>query len=162
MIPEIKKILYVTDLSENARHAFGYAASIANRYGGQITILHVLEDLPPSANLYVTTALGKDRWQEIQKENEQEVLDILRTRLKKFCDDMSNELPDCPFIVDEIIVKQGNPVEEILSESKAPEYDMVIMGTHGHGILGSGLMGSTSRKVVRRSKKPVLVVRLPE
>ena len=49
MIPEIKKILYTTDLSQNARHAFSYAASIANRYGAGVTILHVLEDISPTA-----------------------------------------------------------------------------------------------------------------
>ncbi len=31
MIPEFKKILYPTDLSENARYAFGFAVSLANR-----------------------------------------------------------------------------------------------------------------------------------
>jgi nucleotide-binding universal stress UspA family protein len=36
------------------------------------------------------------------------------------------------------------------------------MGTHGHGILEEAIIGSTARRVVRRSKKPVLVVRLPE
>ena len=45
MIPEIKKILYATDLSENARFAFGYAASLANRYGAQIVMLHVIEEI---------------------------------------------------------------------------------------------------------------------
>ena len=43
-IPPIKKILYATDLSENARYAFGYAVSLANQYDAKITILHVLED----------------------------------------------------------------------------------------------------------------------
>ena len=31
MIPEINKILYATDLSENARYAFSYAASLPDR-----------------------------------------------------------------------------------------------------------------------------------
>jgi len=47
MIPEIKKILYATDLSEGARRAFGYAASIANRFGAGVTTLHVIEDTSP-------------------------------------------------------------------------------------------------------------------
>ena len=42
IIPDIKKILYSTDLSENARYCFGYAASLAHRYDALITILHVL------------------------------------------------------------------------------------------------------------------------
>ena len=46
MIPEIKKILYTTDLSANARFAFSYAASLANRYDAGITILHILEEIP--------------------------------------------------------------------------------------------------------------------
>ena len=33
MLPDIKKILYATDLSESARYAFGYAASLADCYG---------------------------------------------------------------------------------------------------------------------------------
>jgi nucleotide-binding universal stress UspA family protein len=36
------------------------------------------------------------------------------------------------------------------------------MGTQGHGFLEDVLLGSTARRVIRRSKKPVLVVRLPE
>ena len=37
-----------------------------------------------------------------------------------------------------------------------------MMGTQGHGILEDALIGSTARRVIRRSKKPVLVVRLPD
>jgi nucleotide-binding universal stress UspA family protein len=162
MIPEIKKILYATDLSDNAIHAFGYASSIANQYGGKITILHVLEELPPSAGLRMAAILGKDKWDEILKEDEQQVLDTIRTRLEKFCNERGSEFPDCPLVVDDIIVKQGNAVQEILKQSEAGKYDMVVMGTHGHGILGNALMGSTARRVVRRSDKPVLVIRLPD
>jgi nucleotide-binding universal stress UspA family protein len=39
---------------------------------------------------------------------------------------------------------------------------MVVLGTHGHGILADTLIGGTARRVVRRCKKPVTVVRLPE
>jgi nucleotide-binding universal stress UspA family protein len=64
MIPEIKKILYATDLSENARYAFGYAASIANRFGARITILHVLEEISHSATIRLAAMLGENKWQE--------------------------------------------------------------------------------------------------
>ncbi len=161
MIPEIKRILYATDLSENARYAFNYAASIANRFGGLITVFHVIEDLPQGVNAQLTTILGKEKWQEMKKDNEGEVLNVMRSRLETFCDDMGKELTACPFIVDRIIVKQGNSVEEILFESKSTDYDLVVMGSHGYGMFGNALMGSTSRRVVRRSKKPVLIIRIP-
>ncbi|MBW1819113.1 MAG: universal stress protein, partial [Deltaproteobacteria bacterium] len=67
MIPEIKKILYATDLSENARYAFSYATSLANRYGAGITILHVLQDLSPYRDSLVVNVLGEERWSELRK-----------------------------------------------------------------------------------------------
>ncbi len=162
MIPEIKKIFYATDLSENARHSFGYAASLANRYGAGITMLHVLEDVSAYQDSLVINVIGEQKWDELKKNKEQVVLDTIRERLEKFCEDVSRELPACPFITDDIIVKIGNPVEEILQEVEASGCDMVVMGTRGHGIMADAMMGSTSRRVLRRCKKPVLVVRLPE
>jgi nucleotide-binding universal stress UspA family protein len=146
MIPEINKILYTTDLSKNARHAFSYAASIANHYDAGVTILHVLEDVSPTAHSLVVNILGEKEWGELRTRNEKEVLDKIQSRLTKFCD----------------VVKIGNPVDEILEEAENKGYDMVVMGAHGQGVLANALIGSTSRRVIRRSKTPVLVVRLPE
>lgn len=162
MIPEIKKILYTTDLSENARYAFGYAASIANHYDAGVTILHVLEDISSTAESLVINIIGEKEWGALRTRNEKEVLDKLHSRLTNFCDEVQAELPACPFITDNIIVKIGNPVDEILREVEDKSYDMVVMGAHGHSALANALMGSTSRRVIRRCKKPVLVVRLPE
>jgi nucleotide-binding universal stress UspA family protein len=162
MIPKIKKILYATDLSQNARHAFEYAASLANQYGAKITILHVFEELPHSAQMRVASIIGKEKWKEMLKDNEEEALNTMRDQLEEFCNEMSNELADCPFIVDKICVRQGIPVEEILDQCTEETYDMIVMGTHGHGLIGNALMGSVSRRVVRRSKIPVLVIRLPQ
>ena len=162
MIPKIKKILYTTDLSENARYAFGYAVSLANRYDAGVTIFHVLEDISPTADSLVINIIGKDKWSELRSRNEKEVLSTIQTRLAKFCDDVQAELPACPFITDNIIVKIGEPVDEILKEVENNGYDMVVMGAHGQGVLADAIMGSVSRRVVRRCKTPVLVVRLPE
>jgi nucleotide-binding universal stress UspA family protein len=162
MIPSIEKILYTTDLSEYAKYAFGYAISLANRYDAGITILHVLEDISPTSNSLVTSIIGERKWEELRGQNENEVLDTIQARLSTFCEDVKAELPSCPFITENIRVKIGNPVDEILLEAENNGYDMVVMGAHGHGVLADTLMGSVSRRVVRRCKTPVLVVRLPE
>ena len=59
MVPDIKNILFATDLSENARYAFTYASAIANRFGAAITILHVLEELSPSGSGIVSENAGR-------------------------------------------------------------------------------------------------------
>jgi len=161
-IPKINKILYTTDLSQNARYAFGYAMSLANRYGAGITILHVLEDVSPFADSLVMNIIGEEKWKELRKTDEQSVIDTIKERLHNFCEEVSRDLPECPFITDETIVKIGNPADEIMDLIETGDYDLVVMGAHGHGIIGSAMMGSISRRVVRRSKKPVLVIRLPK
>lgn len=161
MIPEINKILFATDLSENAKYAFKYAASIANKFEAKITILHVIETLSPIAVSQLVEYLGKEKWHEIQKTNEQEYIDRIRNRLNDFCNEMSVNLKSCSFLVDEIIIQSGIPVEEILNTAKKTGCDIVVMGTHGYGMLADAMIGSTARRVVRRCKKPVMVVRLP-
>ena len=163
IIPEIKKILYTTDLSKSARHAFSYAASIANPYEAAITVLHVLGPAPSDDYVSDLSAyLGNEKWEEIRSKLEEETINDIKARLDKFCQGVTGEKTSCAFTVDEILVKRGNPVEQILREAQEGDFDMVVMGTHGHGTLADAMMGSTARRVLRRSQKPVLVVRLPE
>ncbi|RPJ14011.1 MAG: universal stress protein, partial [Desulfobacteraceae bacterium] len=56
----------------------------------------------------------------------------------------------------------GIPVEEILKTVHSKNCNLVVMGTHGYGMLADALIGSNARRVVRRCKKPVMVIRLPE
>jgi nucleotide-binding universal stress UspA family protein len=56
----------------------------------------------------------------------------------------------------------GNPAEEILFQLENEDFDMVVMGSHGYGMLADVMMGGTTRRVLRQCNIPVLVVRLPE
>ncbi len=162
MVPEIKKILYPTDMSDTSNYAFSYAASLANRYDALITIFHVLNNPMPTSENLVTNVLGEDKWKILLDRSKIEVVETIRQRLEKFCEETKTELPSCPFLMEEVIVKIGNPVEEIIQEVDLKVYDMIIMGAHGHGAIAGAVMGSVSRRVVRRSTTPVLVVRLPD
>jgi len=75
---------------------------------------------------------------------------------------MSSSMTSCPFLVDEILVQEGIPVDEILKAVDSKNCDMIVMGTHGYGMFADALIGSTARRVVRRCKKPVMVIRLPK
>lgn len=161
-IPRIKKILYATDLSQNARFAFGYAVSLARQYKAGITILHVLEELSPTALLMVGDIIGEKRWSALKTEKEDSVLDSIKSRLEAFCEEFSAEMPDCPFVIDKTIVENGQPVDLIIQHAEKNDYDLVVMGSRGLGMLANAMLGSTSRRVLRRCRKPVLVIRLPE
>ena len=162
MIPDIKKILYPTDLSENARYAFGYAVCLANRHAAKITVLHVVEELSSFARSMVEDILGEKRWAELRKEKEAEVISDIKSRLDQFCSSIRSEQPDCPFAIDKIVVVTGHPVDQIIRQAQEKDVDLIVIGSRGKGGLADVTMGTTSRRVLRRSKVPVLVVRLPE
>ncbi len=162
MLPEIKKILYATDLSPNARYAFEYAASLADRYDAKITVLHVLERLNPSTTMEIEGYLGEEEWEKIQKEKRDGLLDEITMRLNDFCAQVNDKLTDCKIIIEDILSIAGIPTEEILKQSDKLDADIIIMGAHGHGLFTDALLGGTARRVVNRSRVPVMVVRLPE
>lgn len=162
MLPAIKKILYATDLSANARYAFDHAASIANKYSATITALYVLKDLPPDSQFRVEAALGKEKWNEIRDQAELDLLRDIRSRLDHFCEERQGEVDDCPFIVDEIIVIPGEPATRILDICDKKNFDLIVIGAHGHGRMAGAMLGSTVRRVIRRAAVPTMIVRMPE
>jgi nucleotide-binding universal stress UspA family protein len=82
--------------------------------------------------------------------------------LEQFCEDTKASHEDHEFAADEVVVTRGHPVTEILEQAEKRKCDLIVMGTHGHGVLEDVLMGSTAQRVIRRSQIPVLVVRLSE
>ena len=166
---EVKKILYATDLSENARFAYAYAVSLADLYGAQITLMHVLPELSELMDKHIIGYIDADRWEKIKAQHFDEAREALigkrkdhlavRDVLQQFSE---NATEGEGVGSDQIIVERGNPVEKIIEHSVKGKFDLIVMGTHGHGTLEDAMIGSTARRVVRRSKIPVLVVRLPE
>ena len=161
-IPPIRKILYTTDLSENARYAFSYAVSLANQYNAKITILHVLEELSPTALWMVGDIIGEKRWSALKEEKKDTVIGTLQLRLQDFCVQIADDVPDCPFVVDQTLVETGHPVDRIIELADTGDYDMIVMGSRGLGMLADVMLGSTSRRVLGRCNIPVLVIRLRE
>ena len=169
---DVKKILYATDLSENARYAFAYAVSLADLYNAAITIIHVLPEVPTLLDQSVIGYISAERWEEIKSQQLDEAKEALigkkrehlaiKEALHQFSEDVKQQQKGDGFTTDEIIVERGNPVEEIIKSAEERNCDLVVMGTHGQGTLADVMLGSTARRVIRRSKMPVLVVRLPE
>ncbi|MDJ0856496.1 MAG: universal stress protein [Desulfobacterales bacterium] len=169
---EIKRILYATDLSENARYAMAYAVSLANTYCAQIVILHVIDEAPDYVDAGVEGYIGADEWEAIKKRNLDETRKTLtgkrrdnrmvREVLERFCQNLRPGTNDHEAAMDETVIKIGSPVAQILETAEEKNCDLIVMGTHGRGALMDAMMGSTTNRVTRRSRIPVLSVRLPE
>lgn len=162
MLPTIKKILYATDMSENSRLAFGYAASLAKQYLAELVVVHAIEPVNPNTSLQISGAMGESEWVNLQADYEMAMVDRLGTRLREFCSEMKTDIGDLNIKDDNILVKKGMSVDAILLAASEKAADIIIMGTHGYGMVKDALMGGTARRVVRRSEVPVLVVRSQE
>jgi len=166
---QIKKILYATDLSESALHAFSYAVSLANMYGAGITILHVLAEFPGED--FITNMINTDTWEEIKNRHYSEARNQLigkkrghvdiREVLEAFSEEAQADGDDQTFVTDEILIKNGTPAEVIVETSQELKCDLIVVGTHGHSSFADVFVGSTAKWVIKHSPIPVLVIRLP-
>jgi nucleotide-binding universal stress UspA family protein len=164
-----EKILYATDLSESAAHAYAYAISLANIYGASISILHVLAEF--SGEEFVVNMIDADTWKDIKDRHYAEARTNLigkkrdhiaiREVLEAFSEEAKSETDDQKPVIDEVLIKKGSTADVILETAQELKCDLIVMGTHGQGSLTDMLIGSTAKRVVGKSPIPVLVIRLP-
>jgi nucleotide-binding universal stress UspA family protein len=146
---KLKKVLVPTDFSESARHALRYGMSFAKEYGAELVLLHVVENL--------TVGYASDLFPVPMAEVFQEISGYAKTELGK----LGEEARGRGLTAEEHVV-QGKPSAEIIRFAAANAIDIIVLGTHGKGMLDQALFGSTTERVVRRAPCPVLTVRVAE
>jgi nucleotide-binding universal stress UspA family protein len=146
----MKKVLVPTDFSDSARHALTYGISFAREYGAELVLLHVVEN--------ITVGYASDLFPVPMAEVFQEISGYAKAELAKLAA-LARERGVAA--VAEIVV-QGKPSAEIIRHAAENAVDMIVLGTHGKGMLDQALFGSTTERVVRRAPCPVLTVRKAE
>ncbi|MGD9246982.1 MAG: universal stress protein [Desulfobacteraceae bacterium] len=165
LVPAFRKILYATDLSETARHALHYACSLGNRYGAEVDLLHVVHDVLEAYESEAGVGLSADGLEKTRRQLNQKAIDDatkkIRQRIRETAGQVIKEIPKCPLAAEKTIVQVGDPADRIIETAGTGNYDLVIMGTHGHSKLDDWVLGSVATDVVHRCPVPVMVVRLP-
>ena len=161
MIPEIKRILYTTDLSKNAAHAFRYAAAFSKKFDAEIIILHVIEEISADAKLALSAYLDEKYLKEKLSQKATGRIERIQKRLKAFCDKELKDNSECAKNVISIEVCKGYPEEEILKKVDELGCDAIVMGAHEKGRAHT-FLGSVAKRVLRRARKPVFLIPLPK
>jgi nucleotide-binding universal stress UspA family protein len=155
MIPQIEKILYATDLSQNSFHAFLYAVDMARRHNAKIFVLHAVEPMPKEVRFVGVL-------QRIEEKERTEMVEQMQKHVQEFCKRAEVQVcPPCMELVSKILVRIGHPPEEILKAVDEEGCDVIVLGTHGKGFLVHTFLGSVSNAVLHRTRKPVFVIPLP-
>jgi nucleotide-binding universal stress UspA family protein len=138
----LKTVLHPTDFSPLSEYAFHLACALARDYGAHLVLLHVKPPEVIAGEMYPLPADPAETWEVLQGQLEQ-----LR--------------PDDPAIPVSYVLKEGEPVTEILQTAEATHCDLIVMGTHGRTGVGRLLMGSVAESVLRRAPCPVLTAKAP-
>ena len=146
----ITNILVPTDFGEAADAALLYARELAVRFNARLHLLHVADNLQicTFAEAYPEMAV------RLQTELEKTAREQIDARLLDSDGSGPRTAP--------AVMTSPAPVVAIVDYAKANHIDLIVMGTHGRGMLGHVMMGSVAERVVRLAPCPVLTVRHPE
>jgi nucleotide-binding universal stress UspA family protein len=139
------KILLPVDGSAFTKKMLAYLATHPELFGpgNSYTLLAVQQPLPPRAR----AAVGAEIAQGFYAEEGEKVT----TPVAKFLG--QHGLPV------KVVQKVGSAADIIAKTATAGKFDLVVMGSHGHGALGNLVMGSVATKVLAHCQTPVLLVR---
>lgn len=155
--PNIKTILYATDLGDNTRPVFRHALALAKLYDAKIIMLNVVEPIGETAKAVISAYISQDLSEELLKDTMQSLVVKMKDRLRRFFEEECDDEKVCAN-VKEVVVVAGKPSEEILRIAEEDKADMIVLGKSSRTVRGLRVMGSTARRVSRIAAVPVLVV----
>ncbi len=142
---EVGSILLATDFSEPSSAAVPYACDLAEQFGAELHVLHVVPDLSyqlPEFGMGLAFTGFLTNLPEQQQKAEEEAIRQL-----------ADVLPD-----------GWKKTRVTLATRTGPAFrehhcDLIVMGTHGRGMIKHVLLGNVAERVVRHAPCPVLTVR---
>ena len=159
MLPDIKTILYATDLEgEHTAPVFRTTLAIAEKFDADIIMVNVVEPMSPAIQAVVDTYLTEFDAKKVYQDGMKKVLDTMKSRLKEFCDKELDSRSDRNVNVKEMLIVSGKTSEEIVRVAEKHCADLIVIGKSTKDIQGADLVGSTARRVPRYTNIPVLIV----
>jgi nucleotide-binding universal stress UspA family protein len=140
------KILLAVDGSPFTKRMLAYLAAHDEWLGAgrhQYTVLNTVAPVPGRA----AAVIDRDTLKSYYADTSEAVFKPIRSFFNK------------QGIVAEFVGKVGHAPEVIAKLSEAGDYDLIVMGSHGHGTIGSLVMGSVATRVLASCKTPVLLIR---
>ena len=143
----LKKILVPLDFSPPSKNALKYAVRFAREFGGEVTLLYVLEPQSMTRMMPIPEATGY-----VESD-----IAAAGQKLRSLTASIRNEIEGVHWKI-----RAGLPAHEIVETAKEMDVDLIVVATHGYTGWKHFCIGSTAERVVRAAPCPVLVVRAKE
>lgn len=139
------KVLIAVDGSAYSQRAQEYMAAHPALFSleHEYMVLYVVPEVPPHA----AAVVGKTVVNDYYRDEAEKVLNPVR----HFFEEKGYQV--------KTHYKHGHAAEIIAETATKGEYDLLVMGSHGHSALGSLVMGSVTTRVLAHCKTPLLIVR---
>jgi nucleotide-binding universal stress UspA family protein len=156
----MKQILAAVDFSKNTEAVLKQAATLAKAMDAKLWILHAASDetqamayeatqftgyAPELVNMPGDVQLARDLSAEEFKREHQQLLA------------MSSSLRETGIDAQALLLK-GNAASLILEKAEDLAIEIILLGSHGHGMLHKALLGSVSEAIIRHAKCNVMIV----
>jgi nucleotide-binding universal stress UspA family protein len=142
----MKTIIAALDFSDASELVLAQTAELARVTGSDVHLVHAIESLANFYDIYGYTVPDTSEFERHANE---------RAALR-----LTEKAADLGISVGKVTTKvlAGPVVEALLEYTNDLEDSVLVIGTHGHGVLARVLMGSVAEKILRRSKIPVLMI----
>lgn len=140
---KFKKILIAVDPSAFSAHAAGAGLDLAQQLDAEVAFVTVVD--PAVTQAAADSGVPAEGWMAMAQRDAKDLLHDFRSRAPA-------TRPALEF------VETGNPVKKILEAARNWPADLIVMGTHGRGAVGSILVGSVAQGVLRQAHCPVMVL----
>ncbi|BAQ76037.1 MULTISPECIES: universal stress protein [Pseudomonas] len=156
----IRSMLYATDLGLYAPFVMQHALELARTFNADLHVVHAVEPMGLFAESVLQSYLDEQSLNEFHRQGlstvmaniEQRVLDSFREELGEGMHDLS--------LIQSVRVLQGDPSQVILEQAGKLSVDLLIVGSHSHGVGAQTPLGRTASRVLQLSKVPVYLVPL--
>jgi nucleotide-binding universal stress UspA family protein len=143
----MRRIVHPTDFSPASAPALKKALELAKDNRAGLSIVHVLPSLPMLPDTYMAATA----YEHILSAHRQQAESQMQKAVKR--------AQAAGVKATGTVVDVGVAADQIVRFAKRQRADMIVMGTHGHGVLARVLLGSVAERVVSRAHCPVLTVR---
>jgi nucleotide-binding universal stress UspA family protein len=143
----IRRVLHASDFSAASRRAFTMAIALAKSVDATLTVVYVIEPLGPTVAQQYVDAVTLDQLDKQARRWTARHLNRLADRAKK------------AGVRATALVREGDPVEQIVRAARSTRADLIVVGTHGRRGLPKFVLGSVAERVIARAPCPVVTVR---
>jgi len=141
-----EKILYPTDFSDVSKKGLDYIKQLKEGGAKEVLIFHVIDE----RGVEPVVRYGPGSAVAVEKKMREEAMQEIRS--------IEKQLKERGFKL-EPRVTVGIPLREILTIEEREDISVIVLGSHGKSNLEEMFLGSVSEKVIRKCKKPVLVIK---